>query len=277
MGRLRIKIFIIFICCITVLFQQRNAQHLHLYFDPATTPALVQMTHFINLPPNDLKIISWNRFHNHIKNKKQFPNTDFFITDKNNFSNSSLVFQKIEKILQTQQNVHIHLHFNLLHPAVYYFFSTNPLTKNKIKSVHIYEDSSGHIFREKIYNSYLEKIPYETYFYHWGNFNQFCKSGTPLAGCSNFKIIHQKFITKQIDFNKIAGTLSENNKKKIFDLTGFNYEKTKELLKGKKTHFYILGYDWRQTIAGAQLGALKSLCQQNPTKLRERERERERA
>lgn len=273
MKKIRVKIFAIFFCCFFVFLSQKNSQHLHLYFDPAVTPALLQMIDMIEKPDKDIKIASWNRFNHHIKDKKNFNNTFFIVNSHHNFHENSPFFEKINEVIKTKKITHIHLHFNLIHPAVYHFFSTNPLTKNKIKSVHIYEDSSGHIFREKIYNSYLEKIPYETYFYHWGNFNQFCKSGTPLAGCSNFKIIHQKFTAKQIDFNKIADTLSENNKKKIFDLTGFNYEKTKELLKGKKTHFYILGYDWRKTIAGAQLGALKSLCQQNPTKLRERERD----
>lgn len=260
MGRLRIKIFIIFICCITVLFQQRKAQHLHLYFDPATTPALVQMTHFINLPPNDLKIISWNRFHNHIKNKKQFPNTDFFITDKNDFGNSSLVFQKIEKILQTKQNIHIHLHFNLLHPAIYNFLSSHPKTKDKIKSVHVYEDASGHFLRDANRDDFLTSLPKNSTLYHWGNLSKIC-SDNSFSRCSQIKKIKKNISLKEINFQKLAHTFTEKKRKKLFDLTGFDYEKTKKLLSGKKTYFYILGYDWQKPVIGSQLAALKYLCQ----------------
>ncbi len=63
-----------------------------------------------------------------------------------------------------------------------------------------------------------------------------------------------------IDFEKIANQLSLEEKEKIFDLAGFDYQKTKKLFTENKTGVYILGVDVLNPDAGAQLAALKFVC-----------------
>ena len=107
------------------------------------------MVNFIHQPTKDFKIISWNRFDHHIKNKENFQNTFFIPVHKNYISEDSYFLFQIKELLKKNPNADIHLHFNLTHPAAYHFLVNHPLIKNKIKSVHIYEDASGHIFRDE--------------------------------------------------------------------------------------------------------------------------------
>ncbi len=266
MKKIYLKILLILIVCFVVLHLSNKKQQLHIYLDPATTPTLLQMVDFIQKPTKDFKIISWNRFDHYIKNKENFQNTFFIPVDKNYISEDSYFFFQIKKLLKKNPNTDIHLHFNLTHPTAYHFLVNHPLIKNKIKSVHIYEDASGHIFRDENV-SFFPKSPIpKPFFYHWGNPNKICAPDFSSDSCKNFNTIKLYTIPIQIDFKKLTKSLSESDKKKIFDLAGFDYEKMNQLLNKKNPHFYILGYNWRSSFYGAQLSALKELCNSKTNK-----------
>ncbi len=254
--------------CFAVFHLSNKRPQLHIYLDPATTPALLQMIDFIHQPTEDFKIISWNRFDHHIKNKENFQNTFFIPVNKNYISEDSYFLFQIKELLKKNPNTDIHLHFNLTHPNAYHFLLDHTLIKDKIKSVHIYEDASGHIFRDENISFFPKSANPKPFFYHWGNPNEICKPDFSSDSCKNFNTIKLYTTPIQIDFKKLAKSLSESDKKKIFDLAGFDYEKINQLLNKKNPHFYILGYDWRNGFYGAQLSALKELCNssnQSPT------------
>ncbi|MBO7244519.1 MAG: hypothetical protein J6V53_04470, partial [Alphaproteobacteria bacterium] len=277
MRKLQLKIFIIFCCCGLVHFLPQKNVNIHIYADPATTPALLQMRDFIKQPDKDYKIANWNRYYRHIHQSK-FKNSFFTQTQKFAFNEQSTFFLTLKKLIETnkEKNVHLHLHFNLWHPNVYRFLTTHPLTKNKIKSIHAYEDSSGRFWWDQDNLNIFATSPIKPTFYYWGNEKKLCSGKTPHSKCHNFHQMHEKTNLVRIDFQKIAKTLSETDKQTLFDLTGFDYQKNKKLLDGKKTHFYILGYDWKIPIIGAQLSGLKKICNSPNQEERARARERER-
>ena len=260
MNKIYLKIFIILMVCFAVFHLSNKRQQLHIYLDPATTPALLQMVDFIHQPTEDFKIVSWNRFDHHIKNKDHFKNTFFIPVNKNYISEDSYFLFQIKELLKKNPNTDIHLHFNLTHPNAYYFLLDHTLIKDKIKSIHIYEDASGHIFRDENISFFPKSPNPKPFFYHWGNPNKICAPDLSSDSCKNFNAIKLYTTPIQIDFKKLAKSLSESDKKKIFDLAGFDYEKTHKLLNQKNPHFYILGYNWRRSFYGAQLSALKEIC-----------------
>ena len=59
MKKLIFKIIIILSCLFCVHITTRR---IHVYYDKATAPSLLQMVHLIKQPQKDYKIVLWERF-----------------------------------------------------------------------------------------------------------------------------------------------------------------------------------------------------------------------
>ena len=87
------------------------------------------------------------------------------------------------------------------------------------------------IFSETKTYLFFPKSPNpKPFFYHWGNPNKICAPDFSSDSCKNFNTIKLYTTPIQIDFKKLTKSLSESDKKKIFDLSGFDYEKMNQLL-----------------------------------------------
>ena len=84
-----LKLSVVFILLFCACFTYTPPPKTHVYYDPATSPALLQMVDFIHQDEQDIKFIFWKRFDRYIKNKEKYPNTYFI-------NNWELFFKKLQ-------------------------------------------------------------------------------------------------------------------------------------------------------------------------------------
>lgn len=258
MGSL-IKKIIAVICLITMAYLSQP-KVIHVYHDKATTPALLQMINFINQSENDLKIVKWIRFHNHIKNKEKYKNTFFT-------NNWNAVFQKISSYKEKYKRIKIVVHYNIHHD--YFFHRLKKEFENDIKIVHIYEDSSYYLYWTSRRDWILkEKTNYKQTLYISNDMQKLCSplsDSKPHPRCNDIKQFQNEIRTIPVDFYNIKKKLSESDKKTLFELAGFDYLKYKKMLQlDKPTAIYVLGSAYGKPYEALQLVALKNLCSNTP-------------
>ncbi len=232
--------------------QTSQTKNIHVYLDPATTPALLQMIDYIRQDENDIKIIAWERYYPHIQNQESYKNTFFF-------PNNNLIYSILSYIKEQEKNINIHLHFNLEHLRVYKDIFNTPIQES-IKSIHIYEDASAHLLQTKRKDWVFDTTPYQKYLYYWGDMKKLCPKDSQIVRCPIVSNILKQVTPVNIDFNKIGSTLTTDEKEKIFKLAGFDYQKIKNQLQNKNAFIYILGTDWKKPNIATQLSGLKRLC-----------------
>ena len=272
MKKIYFKIIIILSCLFLLDISTKKQINIHVYIDPATTPALLQITDFIKQPKDDFKIISWKRYQ--IKNQEAYPNTLFVNTKTNqrfsphddfkHVKDDTLLFLIKDKIKTAQKEnskVKLHVHFNMQHPYYYFLLKNHPETKDKIASIHAYEDSSGRFYWDNDPNDILLNSPVKPHLYYWEGIDQLCQKNSTQQKCVKIQNTLKNVIPISVNFEKLSSKLSEQEKNMIFKITGFDYQKIKNMFSGKNSHVYILGYDYRNPIIGAQLSNLRQLCQ----------------
>lgn len=274
MKKIHFKIIIILSYLFLLNISTKKQTNIHVYIDPATTPALLQITDFIKQPEDDFKIISWNRYQ--VKNQETYSNTLFLKLENNqrfsphddfkHIKDNDLLFfiqDKIRTAQKTNSKVNLHVHFNIQHPYYYFLLKNHPDTKDKIASIHAYEDSSGRFYwdNSQSKNDILLNAPIKPHLYYWEGIDQLCHNNSTQQKCIEFKNTLKKVIPVSVNFEQLSSKLSEQEKNMIFKITGFDYEKTKNMFSGKNSHVYILGYDYRNPIIGTQLSNLRQLCQ----------------
>lgn len=251
MKKLLFKILIILSC---LFFAHTTTLRIHVYYDKATAPSLLQMIHLIKQPQKDYKIVLWERFYKHMKNKQNYPNTLF----PSNWDN---LFKTVDKLIKEHPNAKIVLHHNLHHE---YFFNAfiKRYPKQLILESHAYEDASGYVYWSKGRNYIFYNNPDINHILHlWGDVEKLCEKNE-LSNCNEVKKLVQNVKIEPIDYEKIAKTLTQEEIEKIADLTGIDLKKLKQQLGDKKNGIYVLGCVAGTNIDVLQLTALKDVCTQ---------------
>lgn len=251
-----LKKFIVVIS-LTLIAYFTQPKIIHIYHDKASTPALLQMVNYITQKESDIKIIMWDRFHTHIKNKEQFKNT--FFVDR-----SRQIFELIDSYKQKYKRIKLVIHYNIHH--TFLFDDLYSKFEKDIKVVHIYEDASTYMWWTDNMDWLLSvDSGIKKNLHMWGDIDAFCSTDNPLPRCDSIKEIRNRIRIIPVDFNRLQSELSEDDKKIIFNLAGFDYLKYKELLKKKPNGIYILGIALGHQLEASQLVALKNICSSTPT------------
>ncbi len=251
-----IKEKIIAAFCLVSLAFLSEPKVVHVYHDKASTPALLQMVNFIEQPENDLKIVAWTRYHNHIQGKENFKNTLFT-------TNWDEVFEKLSEYKKKYNRLKIILHYNIYHD--YFYQKIYEEFKENLKIVHIYEDASMYMWRDPTRDNLLTKEDgIKKNLYMWGDPKDLCSGDDPLDRCPAIDWIKSEIRTIPINFHDLQKKLSIADKKAVFKLAGFDFEKYRQLLSNKPNGIYILGIALNLALESAQLTALSDVCQLTP-------------
>ena len=251
----------------------KNTRMVHVYLDPASTPALLQMTNFVKQDPNDIKIVIWDRYVDHIKNKDTYKNTYFFTAGnffkKTKHSLSDLaphnrIVVLLNYILYHNKKIRINLHFNLEHTANYEAIIQSS-AKMHLDSVHIYEDANAWLLQDSTRDWVFQETPYTKYLYYWGDYKKLCSKDSIMKRCSTVEEFKKTVVPININYNTISKKLTEKEKEIIFNLSGLDYEKTKQFFHNKDVFIYVLGAHWHHPNVAIQLSGLKSLCTPDKT------------
>ena len=228
---------------------------IHIYHDRASMPTFLQSIDFIKKSKNEQKIVFWNRINKHIKDREKYSNTFFaFHYDE--------IMMKINEILKKHKNAQAILHFNIHHSYILRDIRKE-FPKLKIKELHMYEDASQYVWYHTGGDNCLlnQELNAKKTLYMWGNVNHLCNKENPHKRCPFIQKIQKYINIKEIDIQKLASSLSEDEKKKIFELQGVDYQYYKNNLKDKKTAIYVLAYTSTSPLQSAQLVALKDMCE----------------
>ncbi len=177
---------------------------IHVYMDSASTPALLQMVDFIRQPEEDFKIVIWDRYHSYIKYKEKYKNTVFLDLQEVDEQKNDLALKKypqnpiplliyLDEILEKELNAKIVIHFNGHHDRLYRALLNTSHISEKVSDVHVYEDASAHIFRERG-KDYIFQDNIKKYFYYWGDVDKLCTGSDALKGCPFVQEILKKRI-----------------------------------------------------------------------------------
>ena len=213
------------------------------------------MINFSHQSENDIKIIFWERFKG--KSIGKFKNTYFTdsFEDFIAFSN---------QIIHKHPTRSVELHFNI-HLFTQFYNMQNSLNNTRIKKVHFYEDASNYIWYTPVHEWMFFDLPNAKTFLHiWGDETKLCSSQKPASQCEWVKKMKQYISFLPVDFEKISQDLTPKQKKIIFNLAGFDYQKYKKLLSNKPNGIYLLGSVWQTDFQGGQLAALKESCEKTP-------------
>ncbi len=242
------------IICLILMASLSQPKVIHVYHDKASTPALLQMINYINQKESDIKIVTWDRFHAHIKDK--FKNT-FFI------NNLDEIFTKIDSLKQKYKRITLVIHYNIHHPFL--FDDLYSKFEKDIKVVHIYEDASTYMWWQTNADwLLLKQDKFKKNLHMWGDIKKLCTEPNPLSRCEAIRAIQNHVRIVPVDFHQLKKTLSEKDKKIIFQLAGFDYSKYKDMLSKKPNGIYVLGVALEHPFEASQLAALKDVCQSTP-------------
>ena len=270
--------FIFVICC--VLYGRTfyywipiKKPEIHIFFEGfATAPEFSQMIEFAKLPKETKKIIAWHRF----PNRKNVIDLDAYNTIEIDLpTEEGNIKEKVYTVSSAIQKIAdenpasvlvFHTSFdkvqNSLKPLL------NMFPKNRIKHIHLYEDGYGDIFKwtDKILNAktfYKPNLKQETLNLLDSNSNQEWKIAHVFGLRYHYnvsyhflnvnKIKHDKRFKKmfstikdadlrEINFDTLANTLTEEQKHLIYSLCGFDYDTFFPQIKNKKTIVFVMGY-----------------------------------
>ncbi len=249
---LKIKIFII-VCFLFACYYTR--EHIvHIYFDKASNPTLIQMVDFVKRKDTDIKIVHWERINAHIKNKQDYKNVFF---TKNEHSISSIVKALKLHLFNVKVVIHLNMHQD-------YFLNrfVEDHGKRIIKEIHLYEDSPGYFWETSRVDYLLDSFWNIKKIIHlWGASEKLCETPNSLARCNKVKEIMKRVTVEPVDFYEMEKRLSLDEKKKIFNLVGYDYDDLSKLFLNKKTVVYTLGCNVYKSYKATQIVVLKRLCQ----------------
>lgn len=237
---------------------------IHIYTDDATFPTELQLFDMIQRPADTPKIISWNwnRFPNLNLDPYNATKLDFSFFRRLTNYDKRKIDNFIEELKNLENNDFV-IHANLLGIA-----SVIPLLKElpkeKIKHIYLYEDGlANHLasttsipaaqvnnlgeqdltkiflnadkFSSK-YAYFLHKYYPVTYrITYWNEFKK-----RPLLG--NFLELMKDADVENVNLQEIANTLTDEQKKELFNIFNFDVDFYKKMIANKKVHFFVVGH-----------------------------------
>lgn len=274
--------FLLLLCCLFAgsfglgfnvmqIIKQKTAPEVHVFFEVyATNPALSEMTLFARLPKTTHKIIAWHRFPNRkdVLDLKEYNAEEIDIFNKEGFYRASTqkVLQRVVQIYLENPKTRFVFYVNLTHQNIMLVPFLKTLPKENIAHIHLFEDGYGEFFkRAHIYAN--ENHPFDTDSVN--RLSQAHKGLIPWETVFNISI-HKLYPTtyhlmhadkipeepqlqflnawlkdaniKQIDFNKLRETMTEEQKQVVYKLASFDYEKFYPLMHAKPTVLYTFGF-----------------------------------
>ena len=248
---LKLKILLVFLLLFFVFHTRERV--IYIYYDKASSPTLVQMTDFVKQKNADLRVAYWERVFSHITNKDKHKNALFL-------GNDAGILSVIDVMKLHYKRVKVILHINM-HQDYFFRKLVDSYGENIIKELHLYEDAASYVWdnssRDWIFYQYKD---IKKYLYMWGDMKKMCPDKDPLRRCAAIKNIQDQAEIREINFTKLSKQLSLDEKRQLFDLTGFDYERYKELFFDKKTVLYTLGINIYAPYKELQIVALKKWC-----------------
>lgn len=251
------------------LYQER--QPIHLYMDIATIPSFLQMIEFVKAPQQDKKYIAWRRF----PDREQFFDLNAFNAHEIKMPVYESAYKEayetldkaVSEIVQENPHARFIIHANLRHPHNTLEPALKHLAPSQIKEIHLYEDGLGNIAEawrkyatsqynwtdtcvqhiKDFQNAKIDTLrPHNVFclnrlyptIYHI-SFVDYLKKESDFEDF--FKYINETHIVP-IDFHNISKELSPQQKKFLYAMVGFNDTQYKQVIKGKHTLFYTLGW-----------------------------------
>lgn len=280
----------------------QSDETVHVFFEPyATNPALSEMVEFAKLPKSARKLIAWHRFPNrkNVVDLKEYNAEEITIYNKEGFYGLSTqkVLQRVSQIYSENPDTRFVFYVNLTHQNITLVPFLKILPKKNIAHIHLFEDGYGEFFkRAHIYTNnnrpfdpdsvkkmtYAHKglIPWETVYnisihklypatYHLMHADK-------MSWDPNLKYLNawwKDAHIKQIDFNDLRRTMTEEQKQTVYKLAGFDYKKFYPLMHGKPTVLYTFGFTFGDKkreraelnlLASLKTGKLKQLTGDKP-------------
>lgn len=257
-----------------------NETELHVFLEAyATNPALIQMIYYVQLPQNTPKIIAWHRFPNlsqkvdlSLNNTIEVPliQREGYWTDATN-----RVLKVTKKEMDKNPNLKLVLHANMGKYDTVLSPFLKQIPKERIRHIHLYEDGAGEIFKwnfeipskeeaEKILNGEQKSkqgvifqlhhfFPTTIHLFGW-------KDAQKLSQYTNkIKNLKQADI-RDVDFNYYRDLLKEDQKNLLWQLLGFDYNYWSNLLKGKKSVIFTMGFYFNnKNMENAEVNFLRRL------------------
>ncbi len=244
---------------------------IHIFYEGlATQPALLGMVDMLRLPADELKLFAWHRFPNRDKlfDLKSVNAVEIPIAERESYAiiSAYTFMDNIKKYLDENPDSPVIVYTNINN--VEYFFPKflSVVPKDRIKHIHLYEDGFGSIVT--FLNKYmltpdlskvsveLEKFLYQPTdyqmpdygkiaihrlfptTYYFGALDKIKKDSLFAVFVNRMKDAEMK----NIDYGALKNTLTTRQKKKLFQLAGFDLDKYRSLMQNKKTLMFFGGY-----------------------------------
>ena len=266
-----------------------HGETVHVFFEVyATNPALSQMVEFAKLPKSARKLIAWHRFPNrkNVLDLDAYNTAEINIIPKEGFYGSSTrrVFREVMKIYAQNPDTRFVLYTNFSHQNITLAPFLNKLPQENIKHIHLFEDGYGDLLKspyhddengdkytaeliEQLPDILQGKLPWKTeagvtvhklypVTYHFMLTDEIKKNKRfkPLINWLKDADV------QNIDFDDLRMTMSEEQKRVVYRLSGFDYDTFYPLMHNKPTIVYALGYFFgNKKNEKAQLNLLNSL------------------
>lgn len=243
---------------------------IHIYMDFATLPAFLQMADFVRTPMNEEKIIAWRRYPNlpQMLDLKKY-NTQFVALPQNEVQNEKSlekIYQTVQEVYKKNPNALYILHSNL-HWGGSLAALLHIIPPKQVKHLYIYEDGFSNtvhsrknitlnkklanknevnklkkIIQENDLKNYTHTLNFAfhrlyktTYFF---SFLDMIKQDAEFANF--FKALDGAEL-RPIDFNLLKKSLTPEQIGTISQMVGFDKETYVQQVRGRKTHFFLLG------------------------------------
>ncbi len=263
----KIAVFVFFFCFGFGYQLNPFQKTIHIYIDYATMPALLQMADLVNQPIEDKKFLFFRRFPDLSQRidltQYNAVQIDLPTSEYANIHTNIAIQEAISTIYAAHMNAQYIIHSNLWWNEVLIPI-LKIIPKEKIKHLHLYEDGISNIIYsrkkdtlainpekidyksdllsilsdEKEYNrqyNFAFHLLYPTTYYF--SFIEYAKQHPEF---DTFMSFLSGATLQEIDWYRLANSLTKEQKETIYHLTDFDINLYKEQIKNKQTDFFLL-------------------------------------
>lgn len=223
----------VWLICLFRLYQMLSVPPLiaHIYLDPASTPALFQMTDLVQQPAEAPKYVAWRRYTHELPQHLLTQLNIQRSTISGSVSNATFretVKQEIKDFYRQYPHYQFVIHGNMFH-----LWSFVPalavIPKNQVKSLHLYEDSIGRILWNgcsTLRIDYAQNWPTVFRVAFWDEVKKSCPEQSDLT-------------FQETNLFQLKDTLSSVEKKNVYALAGFDEKTIRPLFENGAVAVYL--------------------------------------
>lgn len=235
-----------------IKIQPANAEALHIYTEPATTSAMLQMLDLIRQDEQSPKLVFWPRYHSDDL-QKELKKYNAFSVEEEDF------LPVLSKFLNTLTDAKLFVHYNTYHDK---FLKQIIATagQERIKKLYLYEDAPAWIWWDPVKDNDIAalSLPAEFFFKYQNRLKD--DSCSKNARCEQLRKILKNIKTNNVDFYQMAQEITEDEKEKLSRLLGINLKKLKKTLQNPY-FLYTLGFSFEDLHHFSQLFPLQQTCE----------------